>query len=213
MYGLVHMFSWPTYFLTIAPDDLNSTLLIQLALRGRPTQIADYLNPNNSALRSKLTAESPVASVVAYHSLVERIFTYLVGIRLSSTTRDEKNSPHQQPIGVLGRAKAVFLVNEAQECPPTESWKYKERYHDIAESVLRHSHVPSCRKVKLGSISCRFGMPRAQCTATNSISLDFNEDKQIVVVDEPIIGDRFDENDPILLLDKRPILVITNLIY
>lgn len=49
MYGLVHMFSWPTYFLTIAPDDLNSTLLIQLALRGRPTQIADYLNPNNSA--------------------------------------------------------------------------------------------------------------------------------------------------------------------
>jgi hypothetical protein len=114
MYSLVYRFGWPTWFLTIAPDNNNSELIIRIALNGNYDEISKHLLQDNSSLRSKLTAESPVAASVYYHQIINRVFECLIGLPSSTTTRAASLNPNDRPQGVLGKPLCFFAVNEAQ---------------------------------------------------------------------------------------------------
>ena len=134
MYAMVSYFGMPTMFITVAPDDSQSPLMLRLSF---PTTDAhdfpsvvekdffDAIHDDSRTTQYKvdipltdqrlmvLLAQNPVAAAKVFRMTLEALFEELIGIRpvyLSKAT-----DPNQlERDGVFGKARAFYAVLEAQ---------------------------------------------------------------------------------------------------
>ena len=106
----------PSFFITIAPSDTNSSLVSRLII-GCQGAAPDYqqdfnlpsLNDGNIAV-----AKNPVICAQVYDLIVGAIFEHLVGMPRSRELRKQHLPPSLRQSGIFGRPIAFIGVNESQ---------------------------------------------------------------------------------------------------
>ena len=115
-----------SFFITIAPSDLESRLIIRLSKRRsnerHPQQAnlcmedEDILFTTGSlpslAQRRSLLAKNPVAAAIVYRKQIECMLEHLVGLQASHVTRSNACCMDDRKEGAFGRATCYSGVNE-----------------------------------------------------------------------------------------------------
>jgi hypothetical protein len=112
-YAMVHYFGLPSFFVTIAPADVDSVLMLRLA-GVRSGAVEHEIPVPISSKRHKILAKNPVAAGRVYVHLVEAFFEHLVGLPAVHKMRKNHPSVGSRPSGIFGVPIAFGAVSETQ---------------------------------------------------------------------------------------------------
>lgn len=112
LYALCQHFGLPTWFITISPSDIDSTLVMKLS--GVPKEdlkliVFDYEQ------RAKISAMNPLAGAKFFNRLVTKVFSCLFQTTANGESNVRKTtSYHSRKVGILGKMISHFMVFEVQ---------------------------------------------------------------------------------------------------
>jgi hypothetical protein len=112
LYALCQHFGLPTWFLTISPSDIDSSLVMKLS--GVCNQDLELVLVKPSE-RARISAMNPVAGAKYFRRLVDKVFIHLFQTTANGESNIRKSiSYHSKKVGILGKLIAHFIVFEVQ---------------------------------------------------------------------------------------------------
>jgi hypothetical protein len=126
MISMMHYAGPFSFFVTIAPSDLESRLIIRLSRRRSNHRLPEHTNlcvedgdivfPSATlpplAHRRLLLSKNPVAATIIYKRLIECMFEHLIGLQASHVTRSNAQCMGDRKEGALGKPTCYSGVSE-----------------------------------------------------------------------------------------------------
>ena len=126
MVSMMHYAGPFSFFVTIAPSDLESRLIIRLSRRRSNHRLPQHTNlcvedgdivfPSATlpplAHRRLLLSKNPVAASIIYKKLIECMFEHLIGLQASHVTRSNAQCMGDRKEGALGKPTCYSGVSE-----------------------------------------------------------------------------------------------------
>ena len=177
MFAMVQLYGLPAVFLTIAPNDLNSALLLRLSsacaadTEFRPQS---YVLPP-SAERARTVFANPVAAAILYDRVMTALYSQLLCIH-SAEHQKKETAPvvAERPNGALGVPLAFVNVTENQGKGDTGA---SLLLPCLCCRRLNHDHVCICRySARTRSCVDSWSQPRDSSAASRqsgSMGCDF----------------------------------------
>ena len=105
----------PSFYVTLAPNDTDSQLVLRLSSRRKQSAESDVLVEMPLPLdRQRELAQNPVAAAQVFGLIVETLFEKIFGLQLSHKVKSTGLPPHLRPMGSFGTAYNFFSVFEVQ---------------------------------------------------------------------------------------------------
>lgn len=103
----------PSFFITLAPADMDSTLMLRVAAFGSAGAWDVSMQLPTLAERHRVLAANPVVAAIVYKRLLEAVLEHIVGLQ-PSYMRRRTVALGARPVGAFGRIVGFAVVTEAQ---------------------------------------------------------------------------------------------------
>jgi hypothetical protein len=111
---MINYFGPPSFFVTVAPSDMDSVLTLRLAhVASNATVDMNFTLPS-LAQRMKNLADNPVAAAQVYQRLIECMLQHLIGVQAEHCVRTSHPPVDLRVVGILGVPIAFAGVTEVQ---------------------------------------------------------------------------------------------------